>query len=96
MKREMSMKKEKTDSDVKLLYQALMKLKTEEDCNDLFQDLCTKKEIDAMAQRIVAAKYLMDGKTYEQIIELTNISSTTLSRVSKCVQHGNGYKKFIN
>ncbi len=90
------MKKEKTDSDVKLLYQALMKLKTEEDCNDLFQDLCTKKEIDAMAQRIVAAKYLMDGKTYEQIIELTNISSTTLSRVSKCVQHGNGYKKFIN
>ena len=37
------MKKEKTDSDVKLLYQALMKLKTEEDCNDLFQDLCTKK-----------------------------------------------------
>jgi TrpR-related protein YerC/YecD len=96
MKREMSMKKEKTDSDVKLLYQALMKLKTEEDCNALFQDLCTKKEIDAMAQRIVAAKYLMDGKTYEQIIELTNISSTTLSRVSKCVQHGNGYKKFIN
>lgn len=96
MKREMSMKKEKTDSDVKLLYQALMKLKTEEDCNDLFQDLCTKKEIDAMAQRIVAAKYLMDGKTYEQIIELTNISSTTLSRVSKCVQHGKGYKKFVN
>lgn len=90
------MKKEKTDSDVKLLYQILIKLKTEEDCNDLFQDLCTKKEIDAMAQRIVAAKYLMDGKTYEQIIELTNISSTTLSRVSKCVQHGNGYKKFIN
>ena len=90
------MKKEKTDSDVKLLYQILIKLKTEEDCNDLFQDLCTKKEIDAMAQRIVAAKYLMDGKTYEQIIKLTNISSTTLSRVSKCVQHGNGYKKFIN
>lgn len=90
------MKKEKTDSDVKLLYQTLIKLKTEEDCNDLFQDLCTKKEIDAMAQRIVAAKYLMDGKTYEQIIELTNISSTTLSRVSKCVQHGKGYKKFIN
>ena len=90
------MKKEKTDSDVKLLYQTLIKLETEEDCHDLLQDLCTKKEIDAMAQRIVAAKYLMDGKTYEQIIKLTNISSTTLSRVSKCVQHGNGYKKFIN
>ncbi|HNZ77938.1 MAG TPA: YerC/YecD family TrpR-related protein [Bacilli bacterium] len=90
------MKKEKTDSDVKLLYQTLIKLETEEDCHDLLQDLCTKKEIDAMAQRVVAAQYLMNGKTYEQIIELTNISSTTLSRVSKCVQHGKGYKKFIN
>jgi TrpR-related protein YerC/YecD len=90
------MKKEKTDSDVKLLYQTLIKLETEEDCHDLLQDLCTKKEIEAMAQRVVAAQYLMNGKTYEQIIELTNISSTTLSRVSKCVQHGKGYKKFIN
>jgi len=90
------MKKEKTDSDVKLLYQTLIKLETEEDCHDLLQDLCTKKEIDAMAQRVVAAQYLMNGKTYEQIIELTNISSTTLSRVSKCVQHGKGYKKFVN
>ncbi|HOE06664.1 MAG TPA: YerC/YecD family TrpR-related protein [Bacilli bacterium] len=90
------MKKEKTDSDVKLLYQTLIKLETEEDCHDLLQDLCTKKEIEAMAQRVVAAQYLMNGKTYEQIIELTNISSTTLSRVSKCVQHGKGYKKFVN
>jgi len=90
------MKKEKTDSDVKLLYQTLIKLETEEDCHDLLQDLCTKKEIEAIAQRVVAAQYLMNGKTYEQIIEFTNISSTTLSRVSKCVQHGKGYKKFVN
>ena len=37
----------------------------------------------------------MQGKTYNQVIEKTDISSDTLSRVSRCVQYGNGYKKFI-
>lgn len=90
------MKKNEPNLDINLLYQAILKLKTTEDCDALFQDLCTTKEIEAMAQRIIAAKYLMAGKTYEQIIELTNISSTTLSRVSKCVKKGEGYKNFID
>ncbi|MDD3171167.1 MAG: YerC/YecD family TrpR-related protein [Bacilli bacterium] len=89
------MKKEAIKEEIELLYKALTKLQTFEDCEALLKDLCTTKEIEAMAQRIMAAKYLKDGKTYEQIIELTNISSTTLSRVSKCVQHGKGYKNFI-
>ena len=37
-----------------------------------------------------------DGKTYTQVIEATNISSATLSRVSRCVQYGEGYKKLLN
>ncbi|HKM29961.1 MAG TPA: YerC/YecD family TrpR-related protein [Bacilli bacterium] len=90
------MKKNESNLDIKLLYEAILKLKTVEDCDALFQDLCTTKEIEAMAQRVIAAKYLMAGKTYEQIIELTNISSTTLSRVSKCVKKGKGYKTFID
>ena len=61
----------------------------------LFNDLCTYKEIDSMAQRIKAAKMLMAGKTYDDIIKETNISSATLSRVSKCVKYGNGYKNVL-
>lgn len=77
------------------LYETILKLKTVEDCEKLFSDLCTYKELDAMTQRIQSAKLILDGETYEQIIEKTNISSATLSRVSKCVKYGEGYKKFL-
>lgn len=78
------------------LYKTLLSLKTVDDCIILLDDLCTYKEIEQMAQRITAAKLLLEGKTYSQVIEVTDISSATLSRVSKCVQRGSGgYKKFV-
>lgn len=61
----------------------------------LLDDLCTYKEIEQMAGRIAAARLFLEGKTYTQVIEATNISSATLSRVSRCVQHGEGYRKFL-
>ena len=79
----------------KELFEVLLKLKTVKDCEDFFADLCTYKEIDSMAQRIKAAKLLIGGETYEKIIEKTAISSATLSRVSRCVKYGEGYKKFL-
>ena len=48
-----------------------------------------------MAERVEAAKLLMEGKTYNQVIAETDISSATLSRVSRCVQYGKGYSKFL-
>lgn len=79
-----------------LLYKTLLACKTEEDVSALLEDLCTYKEVEQMAQRVAAAKMLSEGKTYAEIIEATEISSATLSRVSKCVQYGNGgYAKFL-
>lgn len=78
------------------LYSALIKLKTEDDCKLLLEDLCTYKEVEQMAQRAYAAKLLLEGKTYGEIIAETDISSTTLSRISRSIAHGSGgYKKFI-
>jgi TrpR-related protein YerC/YecD len=78
------------------LYETIAALQSADDCALLFDDLCTFKEIEQMAQRAMAAKLLLEGKTYTQVIEVTDISSATLSRVSKCVQRGSGgYKKFI-
>ena len=48
-----------------------------------------------MAERLYAAKLLLEGKTYNQVIEQTDISSATLSRVSRCVQYGKGYSKIL-
>ena len=78
------------------LFQTVLSLASLEECYSFFEDLCTVKEIDAMAQRLRAAKLLREGKTYEQIIRETDISSATLSRVSRCVRYGSGaYEKFV-
>ena len=65
----------------------------ENDFSDLLDDLCTYKEIENMAERLRAAKLLIEGRTYAQVTEQTDISSATLSRVSRCVQYGKGYSK---
>lgn len=77
------------------LYRAILNLKTVEDCEQFFSDLCTYRELDAMLGRIKAAKMLLAGETYEAIIDKKIVSSATLSRVSRCVKHGNGYKNFL-
>lgn len=60
------------------------------------EDLCTAKELENMAERCYAAKLLMEGKTYSQVMEAVEISSATLSRVSRCVQYGSGYKRLLS
>ncbi len=77
------------------LYRLVADLKTPEECAMLFEDLCTNKEVEKMAERLYAAKLLMEGKTYNQVIAETDISSATLSRVSRCVQYGKGYSKLL-
>ena len=80
---------------INALYELLIKLDNMEDCRLLMDDLCTRKEVEKMADRVYAAKLLMEGKTYNQVIAETNISSATLSRVSRCVQYGTGYTKLL-
>ena len=81
---------------LKELYTELLKLETEEEAEKFLDDLCTIKELEAMCQRLKAAKMLLNGKTYNEIVEETDISSATLARVSKCVRYGKGgYKSII-
>lgn len=80
---------------VEEFYKAILSLKTVEECESFFADLCTYKEIEQMTQRIIAAKLLLKGDTYEEVIKKTEISSATLSRVSKCVKYGSGYKTVL-
>ena len=78
------------------LFELIVSIDNVDDCKELFNDMCTFKEVEQMAQRVKAAKLLIEGKTYNQVIEQTDISSATLSRVSRCVQYGNGYSKLLN
>ena len=77
------------------LFALILKLDNLEDCRALFQDLCTRKELEKMAERVFAAKLLMQGNTYNQVMAQTDMSSATLCRVSQCVQYGRGYSKLL-
>lgn len=77
------------------LYELLAKINNTEDIQNLLEDLCTKKEVINMAERLYAAELLIRGNTYNQVMAQADISSATLSRVSQCVQYGNGYSKLL-
>ena len=77
------------------LYDAIVSLESREQCQELFDDLCTRKEIEKMAERLFAAKLLLEGNTYNQVIAQSDISSATLSRVSRCVQYGKRYSRLL-
>ena len=77
------------------LFKEILKLETVEECEAFFADLCTITELDAMLQRIKAAKMLLDGKTFAEVSEATGISSATLARVSKALKYGEGGYELI-
>ena len=79
-------KKVKNDS----LYKAILKLQTEEECYDFFQDLCTISELRSMEQRFEVASLLSQGLIYNEILEKTGASSATISRVNRSLSYGSG------
>lgn len=78
------------------LFDAILSLQDREECYRFFDDLCTVKEISDMSQRLEAAKLLLAGKTYEQIVKSAEISTATISRINRCIQYGaGGYQTII-
>ena len=86
---------EHKDEKIEALFQLILSLDNMADCKAFFDDLCTRKELEKMAERLWAAKLLIDGNTYNQVMSKADISSATLSRVSRCVQYGSGYAKML-
>ena len=70
------------------LFDAIMSIEDLDECYKFFSDLCTVKEIRAMAQRYGVAKLLLDKKTYSEIEEATGASTATISRINRTLQYG--------
>lgn len=71
-------------------YEAVLSLRTAEECRMFFADICTIKELQAMAQRLQVAEQLNAGRNYIEVGEATGASSATISRVNKCLTYGEG------
>ncbi len=80
------MKKRSSPKQLDELYEALTKVETKEEAKLFLDDLLSKNELKALSGRIHSAKMFLEGKTYMEVIEETEISSATLARVSKCVK----------
>ena len=79
------------------LFQVILQLENREDCQKFFEDICTIKEVQDMAQRLEAAILLDQGVGYQTISEQVGISTATISRVSKCLNYGTGgYRQAID
>ena len=89
------MEQDARHAHIEQLLRLITSIDNVEDCRMLFEDLCTKKELENMAERCYAAKLLLEGHTYNQVMAQASISSATLSRVSRCVQYGSGYAKLL-
>lgn len=75
------------------LFEAILQLRSLEECYDFFEDLCTVTEIKSISQRIAVAKMLRDKKVYSEIVAETGASTATISRVNRTLQYGcNGYE----
>ena len=85
------------NADVDALFEAVLSLRTLEECYAFFEDACTTKEILDISQRLKAARMLSSGANYADISRETGMSTATISRVSKCLEYGSGgYKTVIH
>ena len=78
------------------LFKVVAELSTIEECYAFFEDLCTIKEIQDMAQRLETAILLSKRENYQNISAKVGVSSATISRVNRCLNYGSGgYKAAI-
>jgi TrpR-related protein YerC/YecD len=76
-----------------LFFDAILSMRDAEECYRFFEDVSTINELRALSQRFYIAKLLSEGKTYQEIENLTKASTATISRINKCYRYGaDGYK----
>lgn len=77
---------------VDALFEAVMCLKSKEECYLFFEDVCTVNELLSLSQRFEVARMLKEKRTYLEIAEKTGASTATISRVNRSLNYGNdGY-----
>ncbi|MBI4175453.1 helix-turn-helix domain-containing protein [Candidatus Berkelbacteria bacterium] len=69
--------------ELRYLVYILAHAKNFQEILNLFIDLHTPKEMSEIIRRVLIASYLVDGKTYEDISQVTGASPTTIARIQQ-------------
>lgn len=84
------MDKPSLGKDRQLLIDALKKAIKAKGLSSFLDDLLTEEEILDLAQRLKIAKLILDGKTYDEIAEKVNTSTSTVSKIGQILKYGKG------
>ena len=78
------------------LCKVLLSCRTQEDMENFLRDIGTLSELQAWSERLEVAKLLARGLSYRQVAEQTKASTTTVTRVAKFMENGEGgYRKAL-
>lgn len=72
------------------LCKALLSLRTTGEMRAFLHDLCTPAELEALVDRWLVVPHVMAGTPYRDIHALTAVSITTIGRVARFLNQGNG------
>jgi TrpR-related protein YerC/YecD len=75
------------------LLRTIVALRTTDEAARFFRDLCTLSELEALTHRWHAARLVDEGLPYHEVARQTGASTTTVTRVSQWLRHGeSGYR----
>lgn len=83
------------NDETELFFDCILALENKEECYKFFEDICTVKEIESIAQRVKVAKMIKEGAVYTKITEETGASTATISRVRRSLDYGNDAYSFV-
>jgi TrpR-related protein YerC/YecD len=72
------------------LYKAFLTLEKSDEVRQFLLDLCTPAEVEAIVDRWWTASLLREGRSYRDISEITGVSVTTIGRVARYMNMGEG------
>jgi TrpR-related protein YerC/YecD len=76
--------------DLETLFDAILRLRSAEEAEAFFRDLCTLGELHDMSQRWAVVRMLEAGMHYADISRQTGASTATITRINTWLQHGEG------
>ena len=73
-----------------LLWTSIAALETRQEVKNFFKDLLSESEAIMLARRIKVAQYLLEGKSYDEIMKIMTIGDGTIAKVHRWLVSGFG------
>src|SRR5262245_50063245 len=84
-------------SETRDLFEAILSLRTLDEAERFFRDLCTLAELEALTHRWQAARLLDEGLPYHEVAARTGAPTTTVTRVAQWLRRGaDGYRLVLD